>query len=456
MTAAFARFPVRIEGFMANTQSIATARLTRRELLKSGLLSVAGSALPIGSGQLSAAHRTDERLPVTALITAYYPISHADVIVSKILEGYQRNGAAPAPGLKLVSMVVEQPHQHDISRAMADKHNVRLCRTIDEAITLGSDQVQVAGVLSIGEHGDYPLTPDTQQKMYPRRRYLDETAAAFHRCGQVVPYFNDKHLSYRWQDALAMVETARSMEFPMLAGSVLPLTWRFPVLELPRDCEIESALAIGYGPLEDYGFHALEALQCMIERRRGGESGVSSVQVAIGKDIRATEQAGLWSSELFAAAREVMPGHPTDTQSWDPLTVEYENARHQPAAYLMKHNDGLQSAVIMAAGLSGGFSFACKLKGHKEPLACWFKLQDWGVFGHFSYLLEAFEATMRNGAAVYPVERTLLTTGILDRCMHGLAVGGGRQETPELAVAYKPSDWTFANHPRSRLVLPHG
>jgi len=396
------------------------------------------------------------RLPVTALITAYYNVSHADVIVSKILEGYQRNGKDPGPGLQLVSMYVDQPqHVHDISRALAEKHGVRFCKSVDEAITLGTQKVQVAGVLGIGEHGDYPRVKETRQKMYPRRRFFDETVAAFRRCDQVVPYFNDKHLSYCWEDAEAMVRTAGELKFPLLAGSSLPLTWRFPELELPPDCDIESALTIGYGPLEDYGFHALEAHQCMIERRRGGETGVRSVRVAVKDQIRKTEREGLWSSELFAAARRTMPGAPEDAADWDPLQAEYDDDLNQPAAYLLEHEDGLRSAVIMTTGWSGGFAFACKLKGEDRPRACWFKLKDWGPFGHFSYLLEAFEATIRSGKTQYPVERTLLTTGILDRCMHALAAGGGHAQTPELTVRYSGADWPFANHPLSKLRLPH-
>ncbi|MBM4002061.1 MAG: hypothetical protein FJ295_02070 [Planctomycetes bacterium] len=414
------------------------------------------NAVQTNLGTLRAAASQREKLPVTALITAYYHVSHADVIVSKILEGYQRNGESPGPGLRLVSMFVDQPqHVHDISRALAKKYDVRLCQSVEEAITLGTDQVQVAGVLSIGEHGEYPRVKETQQKMYPRRRFFDETVATYRRCGRSVPFFNDKHLSYRWEDAVEMVKTARKMKFPLLAGSSLPLTWRFPALELPPDCEIESALTIGYGPLEDYGFHALEAHQGMIERRRGGEAGVRSVRVAVKDQIRESEREGHWSAELFSAARRSMPRAPEDAAAWDPLRAEFEGNLNQPAAYLLEHEDGLKSAVIMTAGWSGGFAFACRLKGEDRPRACWFKLQDWGPFGHFSYLLEAFEATIRSGETVYPVERTLLTTGTLDRCMQGLAAGGARQRTPELAVTYSPGDWPFANHVRSKLSLPH-
>jgi len=399
--------------------------------------------------------QSNQPIPVAALITAYYPISHADVIVSKILEGYQRNGGAPKSNLSLVSMYVDQQHPHDISHALAERYGVRLCRSIDEALTHGTNRMQVAGVLSIAEHGDYPKLELTEQKIYPRRRFFDETVAVFERTGSVVPFFNDKHFSYRWEDAQAMVEISRKLKFPLLAGSTLPLTWRFPELELPRDCEIEEALTIGYGPLEDYGFHAIEAHQCMLERRRGGESGVRAIEVAVGKSILETKRAGRWSANLFAAARRTMPGNLDDSITWDPLTTEYEGMSNQPACYLLQHSDGLRSAVVMTASYSGGFAFACKIKGEKAPRACWFKLQDWGVFGHFSYLLHAFEKTIRDGKAVYPPERTLLATGILDRCMQLVASGGGKVESPELDFSYIGAEWPFANHRDSSLILPH-
>lgn len=424
----------------------------RRDFLSTAALPWLGCC--VSSGGISE-NVVRAELPVAALITAYYPVSHADVIASKILEGYLRNGGMPRPGLKLVSMYVEQQHPHDISGELARRYGVRLCRSIDEAISLGTDRVQVGGVLSIAEHGDYPVTEDTGQKMYPRRRFFDEAVSAFQRCGAVVPYFNDKHLGWRWSDAEAMAGTARRLGFPLLAGSSVPLAWRFPQLELPLGCEIESALTVGYGPLEDYGFHALEAHQCMLERRRGGESGVSEVSVAVGAGIRAAESAGEWSGELFRAAMSVLPRGAALAASWDPLQAEYEGVRNQPAAYMMTHADGLRSAVIMTAGFSGGFAFACRLKGRKEPLACWFRLQEGGVFGHFSYLVDAIEATFRAGRAVYPVERTLLTTGVLDRCMGLLAVGGGRAETSELTFGYGGGDWVFANHPKSRLQVPY-
>ena len=45
---------------------------------------------------------------------------------------------------------------------------------------------------------------------------------------------------------------------------------------------------------------------------------------------------------------------------------------------------------------------------------------------------------------VYPVGRTLLTTGVLDRAMHSLAKGGKRLAAGELNIAYQGADWPFA------------
>jgi hypothetical protein len=419
----------------------------RRDLLQAGLATACGATLAAWIDSTAHAFApAREKLPVAAVVTLYRKNTHADVIIGKILEGFQQDGGK-GPDLKLVSLYADQVPANELSRPLAEKHGFRLAKTIDEAITLGTDQVQVAGVVSVGEHGDYPFTPDTKQHQYPRRRFFDEIVATFRRCGKVVPVFNDKHLSYRWDDARVMVETAKTMNIPFLAGSSVPVAWREPPLELPRDGEIEAALSIGYGGLESYGFHALEAHQCMIERGRGGETGVASVQAVTEAEIRKAESAGLWSSELFAAALKQLPGSPQDNDQW--------TSKNNSAVYLIQHRDGLKSAVVMANGLARYQAFAVKLKGRAEPLATWFKLQSGPPYGHFAYLVHAIEETIHANRAVYPIERTLLTTGILDRVMHSLADGGKRLETPELAVSYQPSDWPFANHPKSTLTLPN-
>ena len=71
----------------------------------------------------------------------------------------------------------------------------------------------------------------------------------------------------------------------MLAGSSLPVTWRLPSIELPLGCEIEEALMVGVGGSDPMDYHALEGMQCMVERRRGGETGVKAVQMIEGDAV---------------------------------------------------------------------------------------------------------------------------------------------------------------------------
>ena len=59
------------------------------------------------------------------------------------------------------------------------------------------------------------------------------------------PVFNDKHLSWKWEWAEEMVETARELDFALMAGSSIPVAWRLPPLEIPSDAEVEEAMVIG-------------------------------------------------------------------------------------------------------------------------------------------------------------------------------------------------------------------
>jgi len=293
----------------------------------------------------------------------------------------------------------------------------------------------VAGVLSIGEHGDYPYTKDTGQRMYPRRRFFDGIVDTFRKHKRVVPVFNDKHLAYAWKDARHMVDTARELKIPFLAGSSLPVAWRTPPLELRRGAALTGALVLGYGGLESYGFHALETLQCMVERRKGGETGVASVQAVRGDEIAKAEKAGRWSRELLDAAVAVTPAPPKGRP---------KDLSKNAVFYLIEYRDGLRAAVAMGTGLANEFAFAARVQGEAQPSATWFRLQNARPFGHFAHLLRAFEHTVHTGRPAYPVERTLLATGVLDTIMHSLAGKERLIKTPELAVAYQPADWPFA------------
>jgi hypothetical protein len=98
----------------------------------------------------------------------------------------------------------------------------------------------------------------------------------------------------------------------------------------------------------------------------------------------------------------------------------------------------------MRTGLASRFAFAGQVQGEARPAATWFRLQEPAPFGHFAHLVRAIEHTIHTRRPAYPVERTLLTTGILDAAMHSLAENNRLIRTPELAISYQPADWPFA------------
>ena len=298
---------------------------------------------------------------MAGIVTEYRKHSHADVILGKILDGFLHDGKA-GPDLELVSLYVDQFPDNDTSRAIAKKHGVRLCKSIDEALTLGTTKLAVDGVLIVGEHGDYPEN-DKGQKLYPRRRFFDATAATFDRVGRSVPVFSDKHLSATWADAKAIYDGAMKRFVPMLAGSTIPLTWRRPELELPIGCDLTAAVAIGYGSFEAYGFHALEGLQCMAERREGGETGVKAVQVVSGPAMWTAMDAGRFSKDLVEAGFGRVPNKRKG--DYRELTTR---GKRGSSVILIEYRDGLNAAVVMTNGYiregdGGGFAFAGRLQG---------------------------------------------------------------------------------------------
>jgi hypothetical protein len=379
--------------------------------------------------------------PVAAVVTEYRKWSHADVIVGKILEGFLHDGK-DGPDLRVVSMYVDQFPRNDMSRALAKKHGFTIHDTIAKALTLGGDKLAVDGVLLIGEHGDYPENK-RGQRLYPRRRFFEETARVFEKSKKSVPVFNDKHLAATWDDAKWMYDRARELHVPFLAGSSLPVTWRRPPLKLDKDCPLTEAVQVGYGPLEGYGFHALESLQCLAERRKGGETGVKAVRCLQGEAMWKEFDAGRWPKKLLAAAMERVPAHAKG--DYRALTARAKDA----AIFFVEYRDGFRAAVAMLNGWAhegdgGAFTFAGHIKGQDKPAATHFYLQQPDPFAHFAYLVKAIDSLVQTGHAPYPVERTLLTTGVLDAAMASKHDKHRRIETPHLAIKYKPTDWPFA------------
>jgi hypothetical protein len=230
----------------------------------------AASTLVMGNAGWAA----ERRPKIAALTTIYHKYSHSQHIVDRFLDGYGWEGQHHHPPMDVVSLYVEQVGQNDLSRERAQRHPLmKIYPTIAEALTLGGSTLAVDGVLLVGEHGQYPRN-EKRQVLYPRYEYFKQVVDVYRGSGKTAPLFNDKHLSWSWDHAQEMVNTAKSMGFGLMAGSSLPVTWRQPSIDLPPGAEVEEAVGIWNGGIDGGDIHVIEALQSIVERRRGGETGV--------------------------------------------------------------------------------------------------------------------------------------------------------------------------------------
>ena len=363
---------------------------------------------------------------IAAIITTYFQHSHADVIATKYMKGFPTDTGLQMPRVELVSIYLDQVDDRDIGVGLAAEHNVPIYPSIRQALTLGGSELAVDGVILIGEHGDYPHN-EIGQHMYPRRYMFEQICGVFASSGRSVPVFNDKHLAYTWDDAIWMYERANALNVPFMAGSSLPLGWRKPFLEHPLDTALDAAVGIGYGGVESYGFHALETLQCMIERREGGESGIMAIQCLEGDSVWEAGESGKWSLELAEAACAQIENRPDST---------FVEGCPNPTAFLLEHSDGFCSTVLMLNGYVSDFAYSAKVGSTIDATEVY--LQNGPPHCHFSYLSLNIEEMFVTGEPQYPVERTLLVTGVLDALMHSRAEGYTRIETPHLAeIAYR-------------------
>src|SRR5262245_1241285 len=199
---------------------------SRRKLLRTAL---SGAMLaPLSETTRSGIPETRKRM---AIVTTEWRFqSHAQHMGDRFLHGYPVNGRWRKPGLDVVSLYVDQRPARDLSRQRAEEFGFKIAPSIAEAMRCGGPKLAVDAVLIIGEHGRYPKN-ELGQKKYPRYEFFRQVTDVFRKDQRAVPVFNDKHLSWNWVWAREMVELSRSLGFPFMAGSSLPVTWRLPEVD---------------------------------------------------------------------------------------------------------------------------------------------------------------------------------------------------------------------------------
>jgi hypothetical protein len=411
---------------------------TRRDFL-----AAASAAVGVPGQQSEPGPSRAGRKTMAIVTTVWWEHSHAWHMGERFLAGYPINGKWHKPQFEVVSAYVDQCPANDLSRARAKEFGFTIYPTIAQALRRGGDRLAVDAVLVIGEHGRYPQTA-FGQKQYPRYEFFQQVVEVFKKDGRTTPVFNDKHLSWKWEWAKEMVETSRAMPFPLLAGSSLPHTWRLPAIELPLGADVEEVMCVAMGGVDGYDFHALETIQCMVERRRGGETGVAAVQGMRGQAVWQAMQFGSWPNggwdpqlwEACLARSQTLAQARTFSHRY-PSVEQIRNWVKNPVAYRIDYADGLKATMLLMNGLVGDFTFAARLKSQPEPLSTLFYLPPDPNVVYSAALMSQVEEMFLTGNSPFAVERTLLTTGLVAACVESLANGQKRLPTPHLAIRYQ-------------------
>ena len=348
-------------------------------------------------------------------MNAWFPNAHADVFVSRLLDGYRLNHAWHEPRLEVASFYVDQFPANDMAREQADEHGVRIYPTVAEALRLGGPKIAVDGVAIIGEHGNYPRTA-RGNFMYPRWRYFNEATQAMRQDGRVIPMYQDKYLAYDWQDAQRTYAQVREMRIPFQCGSTVPLSWQRPPVDIPFGTRFTELLTTSYSDVEEHAYHGIELLQAMAERRAGGETGVSQVR---------------WTED-------VPPGDLLSAALARRVNAPPDSSQIPPQAFLIRYRDGLQASVLHLDAQTRDFLFAARIEGRAEPVATCFYIELL-LHNHWGFMVRNFEDLVLTHRNQVPIERTLMANGIMLAGLESRRLGGKWVDTPELNISYSAS-----------------
>ena len=405
--------------------------LTRRDML--GMVGMAGVAALTGTA-LGEAARDQPKGPRLACLVSFWgaPNSHADWIIDKLMDGYWWKGAYTPSQVQVVSVYLNQFDTSVLGQKVCKAKNIPIFKTVGEAVTLGGKELAVDGVVIIGEHGNYP-TNLKGQWLLPRWWMYQQVIRVFEQSKRSVPVFNDKHLSYSWDEAKWMFDKSRELGFPLTGGSSIPVYFRKPEIELPVDTPIKHSIVVGNTVDEGALFHCVDVLQAFVDRRKGGETGVKSVQCIRGPETWKWVEQNAWAANLLEAVRKKFDLKPTFFQEG-----------RNPNVCIVEYNDGTNAAVIAGAGVAW-WTYAGEIEGQKDPTLI--SMLGWpGPYSqyhasnaHSHWLIEMMLTKMEP----FNAERLLLSTGILDYNMDSCwqdgrySAVGRRIETPFLNMNYR-------------------
>ncbi|MCB1018778.1 MAG: hypothetical protein KDC27_02565 [Acidobacteria bacterium] len=412
--------------------------LNRRRFLLSSAAAASAAALP--------AQGTRPRI---AVVVTYWakPSSHADWIITKLMDGYWWKGKHVDSGVEVVSAYIDQLELSGLGRKICQAKGVRIYDSVAGAVTMGGGELAVDGVVLVGEHGEYH-TNLFGQKYYPRWWLYQQIVRVFEKSKRSVPVFNDKHLSTSWDEAKWMYDKSRELDFPLFGGSSIPFYYRKPEIELDIDTPIKNSVVAASAGDEGSLFHAVDVMQAFVERRKGGETGVASVQSIRGPEVWTWTDRNAWAGDLLGAIGKRFDKNMREGQ-------------REPRLSVIEYRDGTKGAVYSARDV--GWTYAGDIEGKKEPTMV--SMLGWpGPFAQY-HAANAFEhwivEMMTTRKEPYNAERLLLSTGITSYSQHSnwqngrYSAVGRTVETPYMDMKYKTARGPMFNTGPRPLVVPY-
>ncbi len=332
----------------------------------------------------------------------------------------------------------------DLSQARSQQFGFRVYPNIPAALRLGGDHIAVDAVLTVLDQStEFPYgVNDRGQTLLPNYDFFQQVAQVFDEEKHSVPYFNYRELSFSFNEAQDMVKTAERLKFPLMAGSAMPVTWRLPDVDIPLGARVQEAVMVGPSGFRGSPFDALEAMQAMLERRKGGETGVKAVQLLEGDDVWAARKAARFSEDLLSSALSrsdtplgltVLDGRTQDLAAPGVLEQLVPN----PSAYCIEYTDGTRGTLLILDGAIQDFNISARVEGHGLVSTQFFMTPDPNET-YSACLAGKIEQMYNTKSAPYSVQRTLLTSGILEASLNSRRHLNQRMETPQLAISYHP------------------
>lgn len=407
-------------------------QLSRREML--GIASLASLAAVTGISTSTSASQPQKK-PRIACLVSYWgePRSHADWIITKLIDGYWWEGAHMASRVDVVAIYIHQLPESKLGQKIGKVKNIPIFNTVTEAVTLGGKELAVDGVVIIAEHGEYPVNLKGQW-MLPRWWIFQQVVKVFEKSKRSVPVFNDKHLSYSWDEAKWIYDKSRELKFALTGGSSIPTYFRKPEIELEMNTPLKTSIVVGDTADEGALFHCVDLLQAFVERRKGGETGVSAVQCIRGLETWEWLKRNPWADKLLESVRtkfELKPGH-----------FQKEKI---PNVCIIDYNDGTRAAVISGNGV--GWTYAGEISGQGDPTII--SVSGWpGPFAQYhasNAQPHWITEMMVTGKEPFNAERLLLSTGITSYNMDSnwengkFTAVGRRILTPFMNMSYRPT-----------------